>query len=199
MGKLKLWIIVASFLLTIGATSILLYLVRHDRLTQTIPPVSFSIPKRPNLPPGWQKIDVDGKFAFYLPPDMREMEPEGNIDYVGPSKTFANRALEVNYSYIEKRNNDEIYRGRISCEKPAPDETALPAYRSAELEISQRKTTQVFWEDEPGLSVTTVCIPDAGDGTLLHFGAMANDKRGVELATQIFSLIDLPESQLPTK
>jgi len=185
---------IALFTLAVGVASASLYVVRHYRNAEE---VSFlqpvSVPESSGHPEGWLKIAVGNKFSFYLPADMKQGELVGNIDYIGPTKTFGNETLEVNYGYVEKRNNEELWRGRVSCDLLSQGATLFPAYRTSQVEISHRRATQIFWQsDEPGSSYTTLCFPDVGDGTVLKFGARAKDNRGLDIAKQVFNSIEFP-------
>jgi hypothetical protein len=156
-------------------------------------PVVAELKIKLNHPEGWRRIDVASKFSFYLPPDMKEVKLPGNIDYFGPHKDFGNKTLEVNYGYIEKRYNEELWRGKVSCELLSRKLTDRPMYRSSEVKIGGRKATQIFWQsDTPKYSVMTLCFPDIGDGTVLKFGAVSEDERSLDVAKQIFGSIEFP-------
>jgi hypothetical protein len=48
------------------------------------------------IPAGWKRIDADGKFSFYLPPDMRDTGSSGFENY---HKEFTNGKLHVSFDY----------------------------------------------------------------------------------------------------
>ncbi|HKG58995.1 MAG TPA: hypothetical protein VKB05_04380 [Pyrinomonadaceae bacterium] len=45
---------------------------------------------------GWKKIDADGKFSFYLPPDMRDTGVRGIENY---HKEYTNGKVHVSFDY----------------------------------------------------------------------------------------------------
>src|SRR6476469_7007674 len=48
------------------------------------------------IPAGWKKIDADGKFSFYLPPDMRDTGSSGMENY---HKEYTNGKLHLSFDY----------------------------------------------------------------------------------------------------
>jgi hypothetical protein len=48
------------------------------------------------IPAGWKKIDANGKFSFYLPPDMRDTGSSGMENY---HKEFTNGKVNVSFDY----------------------------------------------------------------------------------------------------
>jgi hypothetical protein len=188
MRKLTIRLIVASITFVIGLFFATLWVIHNYHAPEVTPlvtkPTSHLSPTV-NIPEGWQKITVDGKFSFNLPGDMKEKAIIG--DFYGPAKAFRNRTLEISY----------VYNDRFSCETPA-SLAAQRGYQISEVEVAGRKARQTFWPpDKPAnLSSLTLCFPDLGDGkTRLQFGAIAEDEQALEVAKQIFSSIAfLPSS-----
>jgi hypothetical protein len=200
--RLTIRVIVAFITFGVGVASASLYVVSHYRPakevsftlkeTPSMPPVSA--PQQPVHPEGWQRVNVGSKFFFYLPPDMRQVELPGNIDYFGPHQTFGGKDLEVHCGYVEKRSNDEHWRGKVSCETLSGGITSEPDYRREEIEIGGRRATQVVWRsDDSKFSFATLCFSDIGDGTLLKFGVASRKASALDLARQIFGSIEFPD------
>ena len=55
-----------------------------------------SIARGNEIPAGWKKIDANGKFSFYLPPDMRDTGVMGMENY---HKEYTNGKLNVSFDY----------------------------------------------------------------------------------------------------
>jgi hypothetical protein len=65
--------------------------------TPLIPEANTSIPdKQDSAPSGWRKIDADGKFSFYLPPDMRDIG-RGSIENF--HREYTNGRLHLSFDY----------------------------------------------------------------------------------------------------
>lgn len=147
---------------------------------------------RPNPPDGWKKIDEDGKFSFYLPPEMKHQEEVGNIDYLGPHKSFADKTLEVFYFYVEKQSNEELWRGRVSCEYLMKNLREDPGWRSMEVETGGKKASQASGQfSESKLVNTILCFPDAGAGLILRLGTTYEEERAGD-AAKIIGSIEFP-------
>jgi hypothetical protein len=200
MKRLTPKIAAAFFAFVVEVASASLYVVRQYRSAEEVPirhPISA--PKELNHPEGWQKIDVDNKFSFYLPaeffppPNMKQVEMPENVEYFGPTKTFGNKTLNVRYMYVDRRSNEELWHGKVSCETLLKAATDQPSYRSMDVEIGGRGARQIVWQTEkPKLSFTTLCFSDLGDGTILLFAAFSKDERVLDVAQQIFGSIEFP-------
>ena len=55
-----------------------------------------SIASGNEIPEGWKKIDADGKFSFYLPPDMRDTGARGMENY---HREYTNGKMQVSFDY----------------------------------------------------------------------------------------------------
>src|SRR5688572_3790353 len=49
-----------------------------------------------SAPSGWRKIDADGKFSFYLPPDMRDT---GVRSFENLHREYTNGRMQVRFDY----------------------------------------------------------------------------------------------------
>jgi hypothetical protein len=191
---LRLAIVLLTFMLGVVITGLIA--TSPFRSTEKIPVSVLSVAElnvKLNHPKGWRKIDVDNKFSFYLPPDMKQVELLGNIDYYGPTEHFGDKNLMINYGYVEKRYNEELWRGKVSCEMLAGKITDEPSYRSSEVEISGRRAREISWHSNSSkLSFITLCFSDIGDGTVLKFGAVSENTQSLDVAKQIFGSIEFP-------
>jgi hypothetical protein len=169
-----------------------LWVIRHYYLTDKPPVVqAVVIGPKSKHPPGWQKINVDGKLSFYIPSEMNQFEPIGNIEYFGPTKFFNSQTLELNYCYIRRRLNEETWAGRVSCDLLT--NSHHPAEQGSEIEIGGRRARQVVWQsDAPKHLFARICFPDVGDGTIVTLGAAAEDERSLDIAKEIFGSIEFP-------
>jgi hypothetical protein len=139
MRHIALKIAVAFFGFAIGVISASLFIIRHRQPAEIAPVVTpvITLP-RPTHPEGWHKIDVPGRFSFYLPPDMKELQEVMMVDYFGPHKDYGNKSLEINYTYVDKSVNEEMWRGKVSCEMFTSLRQKRPGYRSSEIQIGGR-------------------------------------------------------------
>lgn len=168
MRKLAIRIIAAFLTLSIGIASFVLWSVYYT--VKDIPVLR----ERLNIPEGWKKIEVKGKFSFYLPPDMKTVElscygETGGLDLL------ENQDLGLIYSYNERKSCDQILN-------PADKETL----QILNVEINGKSAWQ-----EKNQSEIYLCFPDVGDGkTGLNLGIMYKDERGADLARQILDTIE---------
>jgi hypothetical protein len=195
MRRLPVRIAVALFTFIIGVVSTSFSAIRpHCSVEKTLPVATVVIPAKPNHPEGWKKLDIDNKFSLYLPPEMKEEENViGHIEYYGPTRFFANKMLGVNYCYVEKRDNQVRYRGRISCDFLDGRFANEPSYRSAEVKVGGREARLSSRQFENSkMKYTGLCFPELDDGTLLIVGAMYEDDQVSNVAKQIFDSIEFP-------
>jgi len=184
-------IALSTFIL--GVVSTWLWVVRIPRPTEKLlPPRVAAVSHPASHPEGWRKIEVDNKFSFYLPPDMKEVK-FGNLDFFGPAQIFGYKTLEINYEYIEKRDNEGMWGGKVTCDVVTGNLTDRPMYRCSEEELGGRRAIQTLWQsDNHSLHFMTICIPDVGDGTMLHFRAVSTDERSLGVVKQIFGSVEFP-------
>ena len=195
MNRFKIGLAVALVTFIIGVIAASLWVIHHQHLHESSsPPPTVAIRQMPNHPDGWKRINVDGKLSFYLPPDMeQEKEPVGNIEYFGPHQSFGSETLSVGYVYVEKRCNEELWRGTVSCELLTREPQGVSSFQSSEVEINGRRARQIFLQwDKPKLSVMRVCFPDVGDGTVFTLSVNSKDEQGLDVAKQVFSSIGFP-------
>ena len=194
MGKFKIGFAVALVTFIIGVVAAALWVIHNQHLPEPSPPApAVAIQQTPTHPDEWKRIDVDGKLSFYLPPDMEQEKEVGNIEYFGPNKAFGSKTLSVGYVYVEQRYNEELWRGKVSCELLTKEPQDVSDFQSSEVEINGRRARQIFWQSEkPKLNVMPVCFPDVGDGTVFTLSVNSKDEQGLGVAKQVFSSIEFP-------
>ena len=135
---------------------------------------------KPNIPAGWHKVEVAGKFSFFLPPDMKKAKPIGCS--FEPGDTYANDTLLIGYAYGEK----------ISCAANSYPVEGIE-YKSSEVTISGRRAMLEVWTMDSTHSGVTLCIPDIGDGktVLALYASPTEGERAWELASKIFNSTEL--------
>jgi hypothetical protein len=191
-SKFNVGLAVALGTFIVGLVSASLWVVHNHRPPEQLPPVqAVAVRQTPHHPDGWKKIDVDERFSFYLPPDVKpEKELDANIEYFGPNKSFGSKTLNVGYIYVEKWRNEELWRGRVSCDVLMGKLAAEPGSQASEVETSGKRAKQVSGQyAESKLVYTKLCFPDAGDGTILRIEASYKEDRAVD-ATKIISSIE---------
>ena len=124
-------------------------------------------------------MEVDDKFVFYMPADMRPEELPG--DTFCPNANYANRQLTWNYAYASKDLCD-----------PTPEWLLKdPTHRESEVYIGGQSATAHTWTSgTSGHHFIISCLSDIdGSGTQLHVGAFSKDPRALDIARQIFASI----------
>jgi hypothetical protein len=166
--------------------------VHNSPSSEKLPPApAIAVRQTAQHPEGWTRIDVDNKFSFYLPPDVKEEEPIGNIDYFGPQKSFRGKTLYADYMYVEKWRNEEVH-GKLSCDLLTKGLAAEPGFRSSDVEIGNKKARQLSGKfDKSEMVQTTLCFGEAGDGIVLRFTTSHEEARAVD-AEKIVSSIEFP-------
>jgi len=85
------------------------------------------------IPEGWKKIDADGKFTFYLPPDLWDTGSMGIENY---HKEYTNGKLHVSFDY-------HPYEIRAYPVRP---ESLGKNQRETTLEIDGKKSFMFFYD-----------------------------------------------------
>src|SRR6185295_13611345 len=130
-SKFKIGVAVALAVVIIVVLLVSRSLVRNRPSTQEPTPArAFAARQTSTHPDGWTKIEVDKKFSFYVPPDVKEEKEIGNIDFLGPTKWFGTEKLAAGYTYVETWRNEQAWRGRISCDLLTKELAADPGFQS---------------------------------------------------------------------
>jgi hypothetical protein len=174
MRKLTFGLIVAILTFTVGVA--IFVLCGSLQALEEIPAPQ----QRPAIPEGWKKVEAEGRFSFYLPPDMKSVELSCYLSDWEGFDILANQSLGLDYGY----------GARVSCDRllSLSDKATLQTFS---VEVGGRKATLSKWVDGTG-SRMRLCIPDVGDGkTKLNLRVMYNDARGADMARQVFDTIEL--------
>ena len=134
--------------------------------------------QRPVIPDGWVKVEADGKFSFYIPPDMRPVELSCYLSDFEGSDMLVNQNLFLGYGYGE----------RVSC-ADLPSHLDSAALQKFSVTVGG-KTATLTKEVEGNRSWMHLCFPSMGHGkTKLYLRAMYVDARGANIAMQVFDTI----------
>jgi hypothetical protein len=126
---------------------------------------------------------------------VKEEEPVGNIDYFEPQKSFGAKTLNAGYMYVGKWRNEELWRGKVSCDFLMERLAAEPGFRSSEVEIGNKRARQVSGQlDKSEMVESHLCFRDVGDGTVLTFTTSYEEERAVD-AGKIVGSIEFPWSR----
>jgi hypothetical protein len=201
-SKFKVGLALALGTFIIGVAAASLRAVHKQRLTEQILSIDpVNVPQTASHPVGWRKIYVaplaeDGqsqlaeKFSFYLPPEMKpEAELDANIEYLGPHQSFESKTLNGVYLYVEKWRNEELWRGRVSCDLLMQQIADEPGSQSSEVETGGKRARQIAVQAaKSGLAHTRICFPDAGAGMVLTIYVEYEKGRAVDAAKIISSI-----------
>jgi hypothetical protein len=174
MRKLTIRFIVALLTFSVGVGVFLI-----SGLLQAVEEVPV-LRQRPAIPERWEKVEAEGKFSFYIPPEMREVELSCYLSDWKGGDMLANESIALDYRYGERGSCDRLLRH--------PDSATM---QSSSVAVGGRTAMLTKWTGG-GLSQMRLCFPDVGDGkTKLYLRAMYDDARGADIARQIFDTIEL--------
>lgn len=150
--------------------------------------LSSSSPNAPyQAPSGWRKIDAEGKFNFYLPPNMWDTGVHGieNLHH-----EYTNGRLHLSYDY-------EPY-GVLAYDRRA--RAFGKDFQETELQIDGRKAFLFVHQDFDMKKRRTynadLFVGDFPNGeVILHMWTMSWSPRYVETAKTIFQTIKFSSSQ----
>jgi hypothetical protein len=159
-------------------------------------PMIAELQTQSNASEGWRKVDVDGRFSFYLPPDMRKIEPlsTDSVLVFRRDKTPDSELLFLEYEEGK----------HISCDKDVhtlSKDFEMSRKSESELVIGGKRAKLSLWMHDPdsyldGLSQSPemiLCFPDAGRGKgKMYFRAISPEPQAMVTAQQIFSSIEFP-------
>jgi hypothetical protein len=132
---------------------------------------------------GWKRIDIAGKFSFYLPPTMRPIEH--HRVYNVQAGSFGDAFVRINYAYFQGHScpSDRDFKHR-------PDFQALQL-QTSQLVIDGREASLLSWHDVSHPQyLMTLCFADIGDQTRLHLGAASNEAQAMQVARRIFDSLE---------
>ena len=153
--------------------------------TRPATPVNTSIPRTQNsVPPGWRKIDAEGKFSFYLPPNMRDTGSRGIENF---HREYTTGRMYLTFDY-------EPY-GFLAYENRAI--AFGKDFKEIELLVDGRKAFLFIYQSKDRKNRRTydanLYIGDLPNGhVILWMSVSSRSPQAVEIAKTIFSTIKFP-------
>jgi hypothetical protein len=133
------------------------------------------------IPNGWQRIDADGYFAFYLPPSIHLLSTE-RCEECAWGSTYADDNIRLGAEYTH-------WNDGYSLEYLAKQ----PEYQKQITEIAGKKVTIQSWrslEPTDGFAYIVEARFYGGDGKLVaRMTALCKSQADMETAKQIFRTV----------
>ena len=156
------------------------------RVVEPAPAVSSSVNNQRSgivIPDKWKKIDADGKFSFYLPPDMRETG-RGIENY---HREYTNGRMQVSFDYepfgiLAYQNRERAY-GKD--------------FQERSLEVDGRKWFIFFYQSSTFWKRKTynadLHVGDLPNSDVILWMRITSFKpAGIKTAETIFSTVQFP-------
>jgi hypothetical protein len=128
---------------------------------------------------GWKRVDIDGKFSFWLPPTMRLIEHHRVFNV--RAGTLGDAFVHIDYAYFQDHScpSDRDFKQR-------------PDFQTSQLVIAGREGSLFSWHDASHPEyLMTLCFADIGDGrTRLHLRAASNEAQSMQVARQVFDSLE---------
>ena len=138
------------------------------------------------VPSGWRKIDADGKFSFYLPPDMRDIG-RGSIENF--HREYTNGRIHLSFDYHPFFHR--AYENRaIAFGKD---------FQEIELQVDGKKAFVFVYQTKDWknrrLHMAEFFVGDLpNDEVILAMTADSRSRQAIETAKTIFRTVKLPSS-----
>lgn len=139
-----------------------------------------------SVPSGWRKIDADGKFSFYLPPDMRDT---GRSSLENFHREYTNGRMQVRFDYDPYQHLAYSNRGRTFGSGFQEIELQVDGKRSflfihqgSDRKNRRTHNAELYVGDLPNSYVT------------MYMGVTSRSERDLETAKTIFRSIKFPTS-----
>ncbi|HZI88199.1 MAG TPA: hypothetical protein VFD48_15305 [Pyrinomonadaceae bacterium] len=88
---------VSSLKITVAILVFVFWTNTSTPWTRPVAAVNKNLPDaQTSVPSGWRKIDADGKFSFYLPPDMRDT---GRMSIENLHREYTNGRMYLSFDY----------------------------------------------------------------------------------------------------
>jgi len=155
--------------------------------TRPVRPVNNNLPDaQQSVPSGWRKIDADGKFSFYLPPDMRET---GVTSLENFHREYTNGRMQVRFDYDPFQILAYSNRAR----------TFAGGFQEIELQVDGKKSYLFLYQDSDRKKRRThnaaLYVGDLPNSdVILYMGVTSYSARDLETARTIFRTIKFPAS-----
>ena len=139
-----------------------------------------------SIPSGWRKVDADGKFSFYLPPDMRDT---GRHSLENFHREYTNGRMQVRFDYDPYERLAYSNRAR----------TFGDGFQEIQLQVDGKKSFMFVYQrpdrNNRRRYHADLHIGDLPNGdVLMYMGFTGRSARDIETAKTIFSTIKFPAS-----
>jgi hypothetical protein len=137
-----------------------------------------------SAPAGWRKIDADGKFTFYLPPDMRDT---GRSSLENFHREYTNGRMQVRFDYDPFQHL--AYSNRAT--------TFGSGFQEIELEVDGKKSFLFIHQGSDRKKRRThnaeLYVGDLPNSDVtMYMGVTSRSERDIETAKTIFRTIKFP-------
>jgi hypothetical protein len=136
---LALGLVVAILTFIVGVASSTVWIIRHVRRDGTAKLLRAGT-SRAGTEESWQIVDMEGRFTFELPPEMKEITPNG--EYSGYVQEFSGGNIRISAGYSESG----------TCGLMPNAETSRIAIDGKEATLS------VIHSYEPKLTLASICL-----------------------------------------
>lgn len=139
-----------------------------------------------SVPSGWRKIDADGKFSFYLPPDMRDT---GVRSIENLHREYTNGRMQVRFDYDPIQYLAYSNRAR----------TLGGNFQEIELQVDGKKSFLFIYQRSDRKNRRThdadLYVGDLPNGdVIMSMEVTSRSARDLETAKAIFRTIKFPAS-----
>jgi hypothetical protein len=176
MHRLTIRLLIAICTFALGITIVALWAHHYfDFIKDLNGPTSKGSPPpsqtEANIPPGWEKVDMDGKATFFIPPGLRRVNRDPNHLY----RDFRSDSMQFFTMYTNQDGGATcVVQNRERAEKkPGLSEITIDG-RNATIQYFDKTTFEIY-QPEPVLKGLTICVTDVGDGEH-EFGIVAKFK-----------------------
>ena len=154
--------------------------------TNTFIPWTRPVAAQTSAPSGWRKIDADGKFSFYLPPDMRET---GVTSLENFHREYTNGRMQVRFDYDPYQHLAYSNRAR----------TLGSGFQETQLQVDGKKSFLFVYQNSDRKNRRThnvdLYVGDLPNSdVIMYMGVTSRSARDIEIAKTIFSTIKFPAS-----
>jgi|SRR5688572_6914358 len=176
-----------SIKITLAILVLIVWTNTSIRSTTPATPENNSLPEaQDSVPAGWRKIDADGKFSFYLPPDMRDLDRGSLENY---HDEYTNGRVHVSFDYKPSF--------RLSYERRAI--AFGKGFEEIEFQIDGKKAFMFVYEAKDWrnkrIYMAQLNVGDLPNGEcIIWMIADSRSRQGMDIAKKIFRTVRLPSS-----
>ncbi len=152
MRKYTVRLLVALVAFIVGMAAATLWVIKRTNTGSRPTSSNQRVKRKPrlNVPLGWQKLDADGLFTFYLPSGMK-IENGGGIETY--YRTYTSENIKINVSY----GNAWVNSITKQTKKPAD-------YQVSSIEIDGRRGMMSVYGYRKKGKIVEAYIPNVGRG-----------------------------------